>query len=223
MRSTKPGCLAASARRLGSWHGSARKSVIAAGDAGLRSPAFLSFLAPLLAETFGSDPAWDAGNLFRLATRVERGHIRVDADEVTYPAHVLLRYGLSRRFCRGICRSPSCPRLWAEAARGLLGVEPPDDRHGCLQDIHWYDGAFGYFPTYTLGAMAAAQLYRAALAAQPEIAEDIARGDLSRLLGWLRRGAWARSLLEWEALIEQASGHSPLTRRSTFSTCAQGI
>ena len=172
-----------------------------------RSPAFLSFLAPLLAETFGSDPAWDAGNLFRLATRVERGHIRVDADEVTYPAHVLLRYGLEPALLSGDLPVAELPAAWAEATRELLGVEPPDDRHGCLQDIHWYDGAFGYFPTYTLGAMAAAQLYRAALAAQPEIAEDIARGDLSRLLGWLRAEVHGQgSLLEWEALIEQASG-----------------
>src|SRR5690606_25773044 len=94
-----------------------------------------------------------------------------------------------------------------EASRDLLGVVPPDDRHGCLQDIHWYDGAFGYFPTYSLGAMAAAQLYQAALAAEPEIEEEIERGEIGRLLAWLRREIHGKGcLLEWEELIAQATG-----------------
>lgn len=172
-----------------------------------RSPAFLRFLAPLLAQSFGVDPAWEADNLFRLATRVERGHIRVDADEVTYPAHVLLRYALEPALLSGDLPLEELPGAWAAASRDLLGVEPPDDRHGCLQDIHWYDGAFGYFPTYTLGAMAAAQLFQAALAAHPEIAEDIARGDITRLLAWLRAHVHGQgSLLEWEELVEAATG-----------------
>jgi len=172
-----------------------------------RGPAFQRFLGPRLAAHFGADPAWEPDNLFRQATWVERGHIRVDADEVTYPAHVLLRYRLEPALLSGELPLAELPGAWAEAARELLGVAPPDDRHGCLQDIHWYDGAFGYFPTYTLGAMAAAQLYQAALAAAPEIAEEAARGETARLLAWLRREIHAQgSLLEWEALLEQATG-----------------
>jgi len=172
-----------------------------------RSPAFLAFLEPLLAETFGPDPAWEADNLYRLATRVERGFIRVDADEVTYPAHVLLRCDLEPALLSGDLPLEELPGAWNEASRRLLGIVPPDDRLGCLQDIHWYDGAFGYFPTYTLGAMAAAQLFRAAVAAEPEIPEAIGRGDFSALLAWLRREIHAQGALpEWEELIEQASG-----------------
>src|SRR5690625_3516014 len=172
-----------------------------------RSPAFLSFLSPLLAESFGADPAWEPENLFRLATRVERGLIRVDADEVTYPAHVLLRARLEPALLSGDLPLAELPGAWAEASRDLLGVVPPDDRRGCLQDIHWYDVAFGYFPTYSLGAMAAAQLYQAALAAEPEIEEEIERGEIGRLLAWLRREIHGKGcLLEWEELIAQATG-----------------
>jgi carboxypeptidase Taq len=78
------------------------------------------------------------------------------------------------------------PAAWNEGMRALLGIVPPTDREGCLQDIHWYDGAWGYFPTYTLGAMAAAQLFAAACRARPEIPAAIGRGDFAPLLGWLR-------------------------------------
>lgn len=172
-----------------------------------RSLAFQRFLGPLLAEHFGADPAWEPENLYRLATRVERGFIRVDADEVTYPAHVLLRARLEPALLSGDLPLAELPGAWAEASRDLLGVVPPDDRQGCLQDIHWYDGAFGYFPTYSLGAMAAAQLYQAALAAEPEIEEEIERGEIGRLLAWLRREIHGKGcLLEWEELIAQATG-----------------
>src|SRR6185437_1352085 len=119
-------------------------------------------------------------------TRVERSLIRVDADEVTYPAHVILRYRLERAMIAGDLALADLPAAWRDGMRSLLGVEPPDDRQGCLQDIHWYDGAWGYFPTYTLGAMTAAQLFDAATRADAQIMPGIARGDFAPLLGWLR-------------------------------------
>src|SRR5690606_34080526 len=103
--------------------------------------------------------------------------IRVDADEVTYPLHVILRYRLERAIVAGDLDVADLPGAWNEGMRELLGVTPPDDRLGCLQDIHWYDGAIGYFPTYTLGAMMAAQLFASATAQQPDILPGIARGD----------------------------------------------
>ncbi len=95
-----------------------------------------------------------------LNVRVSPDFIRVDADEVTYPAHVILRYRLEKALIGGDLALADLPSAWNEGMVSLLGVRPPDDRRGCLQDIHWYDGAFGYFPTYTLGAMTAAQLFR---------------------------------------------------------------
>jgi carboxypeptidase Taq len=91
--------------------------------------------------------------------------------------------------------------------RALLGIVPPNDREGCLQDIHWFDGAWGYFPTYTLGAMTAAQLFDAACRARPEIPGAIARGDFEPLLGWLRENVHGMgSFLPTAELIERATG-----------------
>ncbi len=152
-----------------------------------RSPAFLAHLSGMAKAAFGGDgSAWDPANLRRIYTHVERGLIRVDADEVTYPLHVILRTRLERALLAGDLPVGDLPGAWNEGMRDLLGVTPPDDAHGCLQDIHWYDGAVGYFPTYTLGALAAAQLFAAAVAADPAIPEAIGRGDFTRLLAWLR-------------------------------------
>ena len=173
-----------------------------------RGPEFIGFAAPLIREAFGTDgPAWQADNLTRHYLRVERGFIRVDADEVTYPAHVILRTRLERAMLAGDLALADLPGAWNEGMEELLGVRPPDDRQGCLQDIHWYDGAWGYFPTYTLGAMSAAQLYAAAVAAVPEIPEAIGRGDFAPLLGWLREKVHSQgSLLSTDELLTAATG-----------------
>ncbi|MBU6506386.1 MAG: carboxypeptidase M32 [Alphaproteobacteria bacterium] len=152
-----------------------------------RSREFLEFAAPILRECFGgAGPEWEAANLYRLGTRVVRSLIRVDADEVTYPAHVILRYRLERALIAAELELADLPDAWSEGMERLLAVTPPDDRDGCLQDIHWYDGAWGYFPTYTLGAMTAAQLFDAAKRAVPAIPGAIAHGDFAPLLAWLR-------------------------------------
>ncbi len=173
-----------------------------------RSPEFAAFLAPLAREAFGgSGPGWEADNLLALATRVEPGFIRVDADEVTYPAHIILRTRLERALLAGDLAVADLPAAWNEGMADLLGITPPDDAQGCLQDIHWYDGALGYFPTYSLGAMIAAQLFAAAKAAKPEIPAALARGDFSPLMAWLGETIHAKgSLLEGDELLIQATG-----------------
>lgn len=175
-----------------------------------RSREFLDFAAPILRDNFGgTGPAWEADNLYRLYTKVERGHIRVDADEVTYPAHVILRYRLERALIAGDLDLKDLPAAWRDGMRGLLGVAPPDDRVGCLQDVHWYDGLWGYFPTYTLGAMTAAQLFVAAKSADPAIAPGIARGEFTPLLAWLRTNVHGKgSRFSTAEIITQACGKS---------------
>jgi carboxypeptidase Taq len=173
-----------------------------------RDAMFLEFAAPLMREAFGADgPAWQVDNLVRLAGWVEPGFIRVDADEVTYPLHVILRYRLETSLLAGDLDPADLPGAWNDGMAGLLGIRPPDDRLGCLQDIHWAHGSFGYFPTYTLGALAAAQLFRAARAAMPDLAQAIAKGDFAPLLTWLRANVheWG-SILTSEELIERATG-----------------
>jgi carboxypeptidase Taq len=173
-----------------------------------RSRAFLTFAAPILREAFAGDgPGWDAEALHRRQIRVQRSLIRVDADEVTYPAHVILRYRLERAMIAGDLMPADLPGAWAEGLRQLLGITPTDDREGCLQDIHWYDGVWGYFPTYTLGALIAAQLFEAARETIPDVLEAIARGEFSPLLGWLREKVHSKgSLLSTAELVEGATG-----------------
>jgi carboxypeptidase Taq len=173
-----------------------------------RSRAFLEFLAPLLAESFGGrGPAWEADNLHRLYTRVEPGYIRVDADEVTYPAHVLVRYELEKALIHGDMALADLPAAWNDGMQAMLGVKVPNDRLGCLQDIHWPGGAWGYFPTYTLGAMTAAQLFAAARQADPEVLPGIERGDFKPLTTWLRANIHTKgSLLTGDELLTEATG-----------------
>ena len=174
-----------------------------------RSREFLAVAAPILRQCFGvAGPEWEADNLYRLGTRVARSLIRVDADEVTYPAHIILRYRLERALVGDELDLADLPDAWGEGMERLVGVTPPDDRHGCLQDIHWYDGAWGYFPTYTLGAMTAAQLYDAARR-DPAVAAGTARGDFAPLLAWLRTNVHAlASSLPAREILTRATGKS---------------
>ncbi|MFP5515871.1 MAG: carboxypeptidase M32 [Alphaproteobacteria bacterium] len=152
-----------------------------------RSPEFITWLAPVVRETFGGEgPAWEADNLRRLYSRVERGFIRVNADEVTYPAHIILRYRLEKALIAGDLTLPDLPGAWNDGMAELVGVVPPNDRLGCLQDIHWPGGGWGYFPSYTLGAMTAAQLFDAARTADPGIVPALSRGEFAPLVAWLR-------------------------------------
>jgi carboxypeptidase Taq len=180
-----------------------------------RSREFLAVIAPKVKEVFGGDGiAWDVDNFHRFYTRVAPGYIRVDADEVTYPAHVILRYRLERAMVAGDLEARDLPGAWNDAMHGLLGLVPPNDRLGCLQDIHWYDGAWGYFPTYTLGAMTAAQLFEAAVTSDPAIAPGIASGSFAPLLAWLRSHVHAKgSLLTPREVLIEATGR-PLDPKS---------
>ena len=173
-----------------------------------RSDAYLAWLGPELHRLFGGDAApYAPANLSRLWRRVRRGLIRVDADEMTYPAHVILRFRLEQAMIAGDLLVPDLPGAWNDGLHSLLGVRPSNDRQGCLQDIHWYDGAFGYFPSYTLGAMAAAQLMAAARAAVPGLDGALGQGDLGPLVGWLRTHVHAQgSLLGFNNLLRAATG-----------------
>ncbi len=173
-----------------------------------RSDTYLSWLGPQLHAAFGGEAAlFTADNLGGLLRRVERGFIRVESNEVTYPAHVILRFRLERALIAGDLAVADLPGAWNEGMEALLGITPPDDRRGCLQDIHWYDGAFGYFPSYTLGAMAAAQIMAAIRRAVPDVDAAIARGDLSPLLSWVRREIHGRAnLLGFNDLMRAATG-----------------
>lgn len=174
---------------------------------------FMTFLAARLPEVFpelvAEQPeAYGVENLYRLQTRVERGFIRVDADEVTYPAHVMLRYDLERDLISSRLEVRDLPEAWDDKMNAYLGLSTRgNDRDGCLQDVHWPSGAFGYFPLYTLGAQVAAQLFAAAREALTTLPADLQRGDLSALNSWLRTNVWGQgSRLTVSELLTAATG-----------------
>jgi len=175
-----------------------------------RSRPFLGLLAPLLKKHFGDQPAFDPDNLYRLWTRVKPGLIRVDADEVTYPAHVILRYEIERPLIEGSIEPEDVPALWDEKMKSLQGLDTRGNyRDGCLQDVHWTDGAFGYFPSYTLGAMYAAQWFAAMRRDAPDLDARIAAGDLTAVFDWQRDHIWSQGS-RWTTpeLVDRASGET---------------
>jgi carboxypeptidase Taq len=152
-----------------------------------RSRAFAQYLRPLLEKHFGvSGPEWEPDNLYRRFTQVKRSLIRVDADELTYPLHILLRHDLEKKLLSGELGVRDLPEAWSAGMEQRLEVRPTGAADGCLQDIHWALGSFGYFPAYALGAVIAAQLWERLHADLPETAEQIARGEFTGLFDWLR-------------------------------------
>jgi carboxypeptidase Taq len=169
---------------------------------------FVQQLAPLVAQAFGPQPAFEPHNLHRLLTRVKPGLIRVDADEVTYPAHVILRYEIERPLIEGEIEAEDLPALWDAKMMELLGIDTRGNfKDGPLQDVHWPEGLFGYFPCYSLGAMYAAQWFAAMRRAMPDLDQRIGAGDLAPLFDWLRLNVWSQAS-RWttDELAVRASG-----------------
>ncbi|QMI05129.1 carboxypeptidase M32 [Citrobacter sp. RHB25-C09] len=179
-----------------------------------RSNAFLRRLIPAVKRLFGDQPAFSEQNFIAWNQRVKPGFIRVDADEVSYPAHVILRYEIERALINGDIEVEDIPALWNEKMQSWLGISTEGNyRDGCMQDIHWTDGGFGYFPSYTLGAMYAAQLFSAAKRALPDLDSQIAQGELTALFDWLRQNIWQHgSRFTTAQLMTQATGE-PLSSR----------
>lgn len=173
-----------------------------------RSRAFLQFAAPLMREAFGGEgPAWELDNMVREVQQVSPGLIRVDADEVTYPLHITLRFVIEQDLIAGTLNVADLPEVWRAGMQARLGVAPDSDRDGCLQDIHWPSGIFGYFPSYTLGALIAAQLFDAAHRAMPNLFDDIAQGRVQPLTEWLATHIHRRaSSMSTPALMVAATG-----------------
>lgn len=153
-----------------------------------RSRGFWKYFEPRFRTLFPEQTAAvSSEELYRAINAVAPTLIRVDADEVTYNLHIILRFELERKLFAGELAVRDLPQAWKASAQELLGLAPSTDREGVLQDVHWSDGSFGYFPSYCLGNMMAAQLWYRALALRPELEEDFARGDFQWLLGWLRK------------------------------------
>ena len=175
-----------------------------------RTPAFWSIALPWFKEHFPDAPEWDPTTLNRIANTVSKGFIRVEADEVTYNLHVMLRYEIEKKIFNENLPISQLPETWNSMFEEWFGVKVPDDGVGCLQDIHWSMGAFGYFPTYTLGNLYAAQLLEAMEKDLGDIDAVVSSGDWSVLLQWLRPRIHEQgSKMTPAELIESATGSPP--------------
>jgi len=176
-----------------------------------RSEAFINTLAPMAGSAFKqtNSPVFESDNFLKLYTRVSPGFIRVDADEVTYPAHVILRYEIERDLMNGKISHKDIPELWDVKMQNYLGLTTKDNyANGCMQDIHWTDGSFGYFPSYTLGAMYAAQ-FMSAMNKEINVDSLVEQQNLSPIFNWLGQNVWSKaSILSTDELVKKATGET---------------
>lgn len=172
------------------------------------SRAFAEAMVPMLEQHLSPQPAFAADNILKLVNKVEPGLIRVYADEVTYPLHVILRYELERDLILGKAKVSDIPERWNDAMQSYLGLNTEGDyKNGPMQDIHWPSGAVGYFPSYTLGAMTAAQLFTAMSKAVPDAQEHIAALNFEPIFSWLSENIWQKGRsLSYAELLTQATG-----------------
>lgn len=171
-----------------------------------RNPAFWRWALPVVDSHLGE--SWSLDDILPHVHRVERGLIRVDADEVTYPLHVILRYELEQGLIAGKLDVADIPEAWDAGMRDYLGLSTIDNPgDGPMQDVHWPGGAFGYFPSYTLGAMMAAQQWAALVDEHPDTDEAIAKGDFSAVNEWRRARIWSQgSRWSTRELMQRATG-----------------
>ena len=175
-----------------------------------RSPEFWEFALPLVHLHLGEDaiPGWEIPDILNEVNFVERGYIRVDADEVTYPLHVILRYELEQDLVNGKLEASQIPEAWDAKMTEYLGISTINDpKDGPMQDVHWPGGAFGYFPSYTLGAMIAAQQWAALEKALPDVRDSIRQGDFASVNQWRADNIWSQaSRYSTPELITRATG-----------------
>ena len=152
-----------------------------------RSREFCEYLVPLAKKHFGPAAAnLTADDLYKASNTIRRSFIRVESDEATYNLHIMLRFGIERELISGQMTVADLPAEWNKRFKALLGLDVPDNAQGCLQDVHWSFGLVGYFPTYTLGNLYAAQIWETINTKIPDLHARIAKGDFAPLLVFLR-------------------------------------
>jgi len=171
---------------------------------------FMECLSKMLKDDFSlSSAEYSAENLYALATRVQPSFIRVDADEVTYPLHVILRFEIEEAIIEGNLKAFDLPELWNSKMQEYLGIVPDTDSDGCLQDIHWPSGSLGYFPSYTNGAIIASMLMKSATNKYPSIESELELGKFDSLNKYLTNNLRQHGSSKISAdLLQAATGHN---------------
>jgi carboxypeptidase Taq len=172
-----------------------------------RSQAFIHAIFPRLKEFFPEQLADVDGEMFyRAVNKAEPSLVRTESDELTYSMHVMIRYEIEKQLIGGTLEVKDVPQTWNALYKEYLGVDVPDDKHGCLQDSHWSGGMFGYFPSYALGSAYGAQMLRN-MEKDIDVWGPVSKGDLSAVTGWLKDKIHKYgSLLEPAQVVEQACG-----------------
>lgn len=177
---------------------------------GLSQP-FAEWLLPLVSKHFPEFPKRSAADFYAAENVIKSPSlIRVEADEVTYPLHIILRYEIERGLIDGTIKVEDVPSIWNQKMKDYLGTAPEDDAKGCLQDVHWSAGLFGYFPTYSLGAMYACQIYEHAKQQLPELEQQVAAGNFTPLREWLNEHIHRKGSLHpsGDALMTAVTGNA---------------
>jgi carboxypeptidase Taq len=175
-----------------------------------RSRAFWRFFYPILQATFHHQlRAVNIDQFYTVINRVKPSLIRVEADELTYNLHIMLRFEIEQDLVEGNTNPDDLPAIWNSKMKAYLGVSPANDAEGVLQDVHWSMGGFGYFPTYTLGNLYAVQFYEQAKLEIPHLEDEIAAGQLMVLRRWLAQKIhrWGR-MFPPEHLSQRVTGIS---------------
>ena len=172
-----------------------------------RRPEFWAYALPLAKQHLGIEDV-SVADMLDHVHHVERGFIRVDADEATYPMHIILRFEIEQDLVTGKLAAKDVPEVWDAKMQEYLGLSTAGNfKDGPMQDVHWPSGAFGYFPCYTLGAMMAAQQWAAVARAIPDVPEQVARGDFTAINGWRKANIWSKaSTLSTPEIMRQATG-----------------
>lgn len=169
---------------------------------------FISFFTPTIHEYLPETASFNSSLIWRACTKVEPSYIRVEADEISYPLHVILRFEIEKDLMNNDLEPEDIPAAWDEKMQRYLGLSTVGDhRRGCLQDIHWTDGSFGYFPAYTLGSLNGAQLFETICKAHPDWQDRFLRGDIAFVREWLDAHIWSKgSTMESQQIINSATG-----------------
>ncbi len=176
-----------------------------------KSPEFNKFIASRAQEIFGreNDPELSAANLQKENQRVTPGLVRIsmETSEVTYLLHIIMRYKLEKQMINGELEPKDLPEAWGKMSEDMFGRKPKDNAEGCMQDVHWFCGLWGYFPSYALGYMGAVQLFDSAKKADPDLLNKIEQGNLKPLKDWLTDNVHSKgSLITAQELMKQATG-----------------
>ncbi len=173
------------------------------------SKEFSQFLSPHIKRQFNfNDQEMSPELLYKTISKVNPGFIRVFADEVTYPMHILLRYEIEKAIFSGDVAAKDIPKIWDEKMKKYLGIDTVGNfKDGCMQDVHWPEALFGYFPSYTMGAMFAAQMAETMLEKSPSLKKSWAEGDFKDTRSWLIENVWSKGCLyETQELVKSATG-----------------